>query len=174
MNIKEIFAKCGSDKTTSHAYHNIYEFIIPYVKSLSGKCVLEIGYETGAGTDGFKLMMPNKNYYAIDIKFLKKDDTVRQIFCDTGDEKQIVETAFALQSNEFSLIVDDGSHILMHQAQCLIHFWDLLQPGGIYLIEDIYNLDHAYSFRSWPGFCVVDTRPIAQTNDICVILRKPV
>jgi hypothetical protein len=37
------------------------------------------------------------------------------------------------------LIIEDGSHVPRHQADCLRFGFSALNPGGIYLLEDIHT-----------------------------------
>ncbi|MDA9821055.1 hypothetical protein N9C56_00790 [Paracoccaceae bacterium] len=38
---------------------------------------------------------------------------------------------------KFDVILDDGSHVPEHQILTINKLWDLVEPGGIYIIEDI-------------------------------------
>jgi hypothetical protein len=49
-----------------------------------------------------------------------------------------VEAAIALIAHPVHLIIDDGSHLPPHQLSTLSILLDqLLQPGGVYIVEDI-------------------------------------
>ena len=38
---------------------------------------------------------------------------------------------------KFDVILDDGSHVPEHQILTINKLWDLVKPGGVYIIEDI-------------------------------------
>ena len=38
---------------------------------------------------------------------------------------------------KFDCILDDGSHVPEHQILTINKLWDLVKPGGVYIIEDI-------------------------------------
>ena len=43
-------------------------------------------------------------------------------------------------SDSFDLIIDDGSHLSPDIFLSFIHYFDLLAPGGLYIIEDAHTL----------------------------------
>ncbi len=61
---------------------------------------------------------------------------VNQLFL--GDQSDLAFLASIGKSNSYDLIVDDGGHSRKQQIHSLIGLWDILKPGGIYVIEDIY------------------------------------
>jgi hypothetical protein len=51
------------------------------------------------------------------------------------------------------VIIDDGSHKWAHQIESFVHLWPKLQPGGIYVIEDMHTSQarHAASYGQPPS-----------------------
>ena len=72
----------------------------------------------------------------------------------------------------FDIIIDDGSHILEDQVLSLIWLWPKLKPGGVYIIEDIQQIDFAKYFAQLHGL-TLDRRHIKRRgDDILVVLSK--
>ena len=44
---------------------------------------------------------------------------------------------------KFDIIVDDGGHTMLQQQNTLAALWDRLQPGGLFIVEDLHtSLNH--------------------------------
>jgi hypothetical protein len=168
--IHEAFASHGSDKTTSHRYQHAYSLILPRVPSGS---IMEIGYHRGGGMAGLSRLLPYRHAVAVDLGF--KDDNypdmnVDRICCDMSDRSAVVGLAARFKPGSFGLIIDDASHRFEDQLNGVEILWPLLTPGGLYVIEDVAGTTHAYRFSHFPGFMAIDTRPIGQPDDLCVVL----
>ncbi len=46
-----------------------------------------------------------------------------------------------------TIIIDDGSHVASHQQASFDALWPELEPGGLYIIEDM----HTAYWREWEG-----------------------
>lgn len=53
------------------------------------------------------------------------------------DDPASIRAAAAQVPGGFDLILDDGSHASHHQQNALMALFDLLRPGGIYVLEDL-------------------------------------
>ena len=99
-----------------------------------------------------------KNYHVVDA-------TQRSALSVLGDKP-------------WDVIIDDASHLPMHQLQTLEIFGPLIKSGGYYIIEDIVNLDVAqvlYEAGTKLGFDVTlhDLRPIKnRADDIMLVMKK--
>jgi hypothetical protein len=51
----------------------------------------------------------------------------------------------------FDLIIDDGSHLPIHQRNCLVECLAHVRDGGIYVVEDIHTSHPAHEFHRQPG-----------------------
>ena len=51
----------------------------------------------------------------------------------------------------FDLIIDDGSHLPIHQRNCLVECLPHVRDGGIYVVEDIHTSHPAHEFHRQLG-----------------------
>jgi hypothetical protein len=132
---KKIGLKYGTDKVSSHRYHEVYPEIF---EKLSGKVInlFEIGIDEGKSLKLWKEFEPNSNIFGMDIDFEIMNDDVK-IF--KGDQSNIEDLNRIIQQiPECNIIIDDGCHIPNVQIKTFNHlFKNLLSDGGFYVIEDI-------------------------------------
>ena len=124
----------GTDKTTLHSYGDIYETLFD---SLTPKSILEIGVFSGA------FLRVLAEYYNSATEIIGIDITLDKIKFPAEDPVKIfqldgtnAQTAVTL-GRRYDLIVEDASHLPEHQKMSLMIFADYLNPGGVYIIEDI-------------------------------------
>ncbi len=177
--LQEIYTKYttpdgNGDKGTAHSYIEVYEEILkPY---RSGCSFLEIGVSTGLSMEMWADYLENSTLLGIDIKcqsekirnnprykFIEGDATKPEFLKHIGDLK-------------FDVIIDDGSHKLEDQIATYNLLKDRLNPGGIFIIEDVVSLDVARpKFESLDPnrkIEILDRRMIKRRNDDVLILIK--
>ena len=127
-----------SDKGTAHSYIDFYEGLFyPYKhKSIN---VLEIGIQYGFSCALWVNYFTNATIYGMDIEeiqsykfgynFIKGDSTSWSV----QNEK--------FKGLEFDIIIDDGSHETIDQCNTFALYWQLMKKGGIYIIEDMYEIE---------------------------------
>jgi hypothetical protein len=132
MTLQEIGLKYGTDKATFHEYCDFYEQKLPG-RNFNGR-LLEIGVKGGASLRMWREYYERAEIVGIDIipPLVIEGCTVLQM-----DQTDV----YALRElGKFDIIIDDGSHMTLHQQ---ISFWFLfnnsLHPGGTYIIEDIHT-----------------------------------
>lgn len=137
-NFQQLFlnTNSNSDKLNHHGYHRIYPWFLGHFINKPVN-LLEIGIHQ---TDSIKLWRSYFNevsIYGIDINPKEFDDPSVKIFqVDQSKESQLTEFVNTVNV-EFDIIIDDGSHVPDHQKLTLKKLWNLLKPGGVYIIEDI-------------------------------------
>ena len=102
--------------------------------------VLEIGVERGGSLEMWSEFFPRAHVWGVDIKeralqFSDRNITVR--IGDQGDETFLA--SLVEETGPLDLILDDGSHQFHDQRSTLLDLWPHLQPGGIYIVEDIHT-----------------------------------
>ena len=130
----------NTDKIYMHGYHRFYEKSINIFKNMENIGILEIGVQT---QETINLWLSYFNYahvYGIDIDEKENNDSRVTLF--KGDQSKLSDLQdIALKLNPMHpivFIIDDGSHIPEHQILTFdFLFSDVLQNGGIYIIEDI-------------------------------------
>ncbi|RSL38367.1 hypothetical protein CEP53_014925 [Fusarium sp. AF-6] len=154
-----IARKHGTNKVTSHSYQFMYE---KYLGPLQGRSVkfLEIGlgcnmdYGPGASYDTWLEFLPG-----VDLYFIENDRICAETFnaknsnarIAIGDQASVhFLNQFANESTKdglFDVIVDDGGHGMVEQITSLEELWKIVNPGGLYVIEDLQT-----SYREhWGG-----------------------
>lgn len=151
--------KYGTDKgTTFYFSHGFTEIYNDYFQKIANKCyeegrkvnILEIGVG-----DAKSLYMYNEFFdgnceiYGMDTDqqcLNYATENIHISICDQGDRNEL--SYFLKNINvKFDIIVDDGSHIPIHQMISLVSLYKALSKDGIYIIEDLHtNLN-----GSWGG-----------------------
>lgn len=135
-SFNELCKETGTDKVGHHGYHYYYPTFLETLRNDSFN-LLEIGYGEGKSMKMWSEYFPKCDIYCADVnvelvindrsKVLKVDQS------DPEDLKKLVE-----QIRTAKLIIDDGSHNPKHQFDSFKYLFNyLLEPGGIYIIEDI-------------------------------------
>ena len=122
-----------------HGYHNIYDnYLKPYRNKTINLC--EIGILCGD-----KLVIFNEYFkdatlygYDINIDIIKKYQPIEflnKIHIKKVDSKKKKETD--LIKEKFDILIDDGCHLPASIISTFNNFYDKINVGGIYVIEDI-------------------------------------
>jgi cephalosporin hydroxylase len=99
------------------------------------------------GADWFKGIQGNSSTFA-DPKFIlnqKVDPRIQFVELNQASLQEL--QTFKNTSTMFDYILDDGSHLMKDQQQTFGVLFDLIKPGGYFIIEDIHT-----SFQ--PGYDV--------------------
>lgn len=132
----ELGQKAGTDKVKHHGYHFFYPFFLDKIRDEKFN-MLEIGYGSGESLKMWCEYFPNSNFYCVDINietiYNERCQVIKADQSNNEDLQKIVK-----QIGTSKLIIDDGSHNPKHQFDTFIYlFENLLEDGGIYIIEDI-------------------------------------
>ncbi len=164
------------DKGTLHAYIEEYDKLLsPYRRKDVN--VLEIGVAGGYSMRLWREYFTRARLIGIDI--------VRPDFPTTGwwfkqaNQASKQELDAVLKEETLDVIIDDGSHVLDHQLASFIALYPRLNPGGIYIIEDIGGVSRDPDkdmkiLQENLGPCeVIDLRyKTGRYDDILMIWRK--
>lgn len=147
-DFKNLGIKHGTDKVNPHGYNFFYP---KYLEPFRGDKfnMLEIGYQKGYSFRMWQEYFPKANIFAMDIDIGLSPPYPpgnAGLFCRfenhilfKGDQSNINDlnrVSSAIGSAKF--IIDDGSHQPTHQIETFnFLFKNLLEPGGVYIIEDI-------------------------------------
>jgi len=160
MNLSNIGKKYGTDKV-SHGFTDIYDDLFFSIKDESFN-LLEIGVFFGSsikmwneyfknaiiyGADSFKGIQGNGNHFVDADKYYKywlqnKPDNIILEILDQSSENELLEFNNKFINNtKFKIIIDDGSHLMKDQQITFFYLFDLVETGGMYIIEDIHTSD---------------------------------
>lgn len=152
LSLSDLFTYYGSDKSTHHDYHLLYEELYRN-KRLTVRTVIEIGIGSnnllipqnmgengrpGASLRAFRDWFPNAKIIGLDIDkdTMFKDERIQTFCIDQLDRK-----SFSLLSNEISLAVDvvvvDGLHTPRADLNTLLELLPMVSRTGYFVIEDI-------------------------------------
>lgn len=162
FNLTQLANQYGSDKGTvvgnAHHYTLFYETLLaPRRESVHR--MLEIGLlrngpEVGASADretgdlpSVRMWLdyfPNAIVHGFDISDFSFFRDPRFVFT-RGDAGNGGDLDRILANGErFDFIIDDGSHASFHQQLSFMKLFPALEPGGIYIIEDLNWQPEAY------------------------------
>ena len=152
----KIGEQCKSDKFFQHNYHNFYPKFIEHYKKFNNLAMLEIGVENKYSIDLWLNYFPNAFIYGADINVSDDGDNRYKIF--KADQSNIKDLLLIKKNiiTPLFLIIDDGSHIPEHQLLTFDTLFDILLPGGTYIIEDIetsyWSKNYIYNYVTNYGY----------------------
>jgi predicted O-methyltransferase YrrM len=188
----EAFNNSTSDKNHTHKYAVVYDYIINshYLQKGDKLDMLEIGIRMGdslyvwgnspqinkvVGID----ITPKKEYEEMlienNISFTLPNN-VELIQGVNGYEENVSEK-LKNEGKSFDLILDDGDHMFESQLKFFNNYYDLLNPGGVLMCEDItqtYLPQLRQLAQQYTNFYVFDIRLKSNVhgNEIIAILKK--
>lgn len=126
--------QCG-DKGTLHSYIEVYEELFA---SFQDKPInfLEIGVHYGLSIQMWEKYFFNGTVWGID-----KNIVPGQYEFNNFIHGDCTDPSVYPQDVTYDIIIDDGSHLFEDQAAALEILWPKLNPGGMYIIEDVIDLD---------------------------------
>jgi|ERR1035437_2727524 predicted O-methyltransferase YrrM len=145
-------AKWDCDKTPliRHGYTPYYDSLL---RGRQVGRVLEIGVAGGASMRMWKeyFCLPPAEIFGIDNdpSHIFQADHIHTVLCDAGDSSGLAAVATEFGGG-FDLILDDGSHYPDQQVAAFRALLPFLAPGGIYIIEDVSQIEQVSNQISFP------------------------
>lgn len=131
----ELGKKYGTDKVSQHGYQFFYPRFLEPLRDQQFT-MLEIGYHEGASARMWQEYFPHARVFAMDIKTSGVFDGHEVIRGDQSKPEDLQRVAARV--GPCRVIIDDGSHHPVHQFETFNYlFSNLLEPGGVYIIEDV-------------------------------------
>jgi SAM-dependent methyltransferase len=191
QSLAEIYARhggsdchTGSDKGTVHSYIPVYAGLLEPYRSRPEVRVLEIGLLTGHS------LLAWEEYFAGEVWGIDASDQPLNGMADlrpliaTGKHKIVIgdacdpsQVALLLGDRDFDVIIEDASHGLTQQLALYAVFRDRLRPGGLYIIEDVYDIDASRqvleALDPRREVNIVDLRSVkGRFDDVLVVVRQ--
>jgi len=156
LDLTALANQYGSDKgntiNCAHNYVRVYEAILAPCREAPLK-IAEIGlmhvhtqaeyagHLEQAGCASLRMwadFLPNAHIYGLDLVDFTAlgNERIRIMQGDQDNRNDLA--AFARACGPFDLIIDDGSHASHHQQISLGVLFPHLNPGGLYIIEDLH------------------------------------
>jgi SAM-dependent methyltransferase len=161
------------DKGTAHTYIDEYEKLLGQYRENS--TVLEIGICQGESLKMWEEYFINSNVYGIDITDLYIKDLIKEnkyniIIGNACSEEILIQ----LNDLTFDVIIDDGSHLINDQINSFNILKNKMKPNGIYIIEDVNNLDSTIDTykKLHNNVEIIDNRHIKNRVDDVLVVYK--
>jgi cephalosporin hydroxylase len=167
------------DKGTVHSYIEVYEEILaPYRNT--ARNILEVGLMNGESLRMWDEYF--KGYvFGIDCSIKPiggKADLTKAIeeglYISIGDATDPATVERFYKGLKFDVIIEDAGHSIEQQLTIYNTLESYLNEGGIYIVEDVQDIDNDYGFFGLIGNEeVIDRRKIkGRYDDVLVIIRK--
>lgn len=184
MTLEELYSKHKKgdwpDKNSTHSYIEVYEQILaPYRQE--AKNILEIGLMSGESLRMWAEYFAG-NVYGIDcdIKPINGQADLTQTIKDgynvlIGDAADPFFIEDCFKEIKFDVVIEDANHDKEQQENIYAAIKPYMNKGGIYIIEDIQDID--YNRRSFETMAanveIIDRRRIKNRyDDVLIIIRS--
>ena len=174
-SLTEIFAEIGNntgvdigcnDKGGIHTYLETYERL--FAPFRNGCTIMEIGLAMGDSLKLWDAYFENSIIYGVDISVVFER-------AEYKNNVQIIQAdaTSAFIPGLFDIIIDDGSHMEADQFKTFNFLKNQMNPGGIYIIEDILALDqNRHKFEALHDNCeIVDMRHTGRFDNVLIIYK---
>ena len=125
-----------TDKAKYHAYEEVYPYIIDRFNGKESN-ILEVGNGEGGGLRILSELFPESKIYGIDydgsILTIDIEDTNIEVFEYDQTDPKIIDVLPKLD-----LVIEDASHQFDASMKTFQLLEPLLNPGALYIIEDVY------------------------------------
>jgi SAM-dependent methyltransferase len=147
MKLRDIISnpRYNTDKDTSHSYIEVYDEIFePYQNQHVD--LLEIGNNGGGSIKLWLDYFDSCNIFGMEINRLKELEDLNEQYNNVnilmGVDAYRMDSVVSMgRRGQFDIIIDDGSHLLMHQIFFINSYKELLKPGGVLVIEDVQSIN---------------------------------
>lgn len=167
------------DKLSAHSYIPIYEKLFRHKRASGAVRLLEVGVAAGLSLRMWKdYFAPGSLIAGLDPNDQWMTAELREEFPIAIGHSQVPSgrtKAWGI-SETYDIIIDDGDHSPWSQLCTFHNLWPLLANGGIYVIEDIENIDAwRHEFEGLHKSCeVIDLRGLRnRADDVLVVFFKP-
>lgn len=138
--------KYGTDKVVHHQFTPFYNhYLEPHRNEFEH--VMEIGVLNNSSLQMWEEYFPNATIVGVDNQVKKHfEGGRRKIFLADQSIPSHLLSVIENTTNDYDLIIDDGSHLVPHQYITLATLFKHVKPGGYYILEDL----HCNYFPKWP------------------------
>lgn len=160
----------GSDKGTIHSYIPLYEDLLASYR-LTARRVLEVGVFFGYSLRMWREYFPLAEIVGVDVAdYGQLDHSRYRLIVGNSRNPDTFRDV-----HDVDVAIDDGDHDPRAQVATFQALWSKVRPGGIYVIEDIVNIDATRATFSGlhQSARIYDRRQLkGQADDVVVVFRK--
>lgn len=170
--LSKLNEKFKSDKGGKHCYlQEYYQNKFSLIRE-STKKILEIGVYEGASIRLWKEYFINADVYALE-KLHKRAGMFRneeRIHLVIGDS--LNANSYTMLPNDLNIIIDDGSHKPEDQFTTFQLAYPKLVSGGLYIIEDVRDIEQLSKLFNGINFKIYDFRNQAVEDSVIFEIIK--
>ena len=125
-------------KIDGHGYSKFYEDYFKIIKNKKLN-ILEIGSFYGNASAALFFYFQKANIFSADIfpdLFSYSSERIKNFYTDSSKETSIEKHIIKLNQS-FDIIIEDASHSFKDQIISLFMLFDKLNPGGIFIVEEL-------------------------------------
>lgn len=131
---------CNDKGGPTHTYLEVYDKLFEPFRN--GCTFMEIGLATGESMELFDQYFNNSKILGVDISIVFEAKQYKnEVYLIQADATKPLKTFYGVPDLTFDIIIDDGSHVTQDQITTFNLLKDKMNPGGIYIIEDLLALD---------------------------------
>lgn len=132
--------KLGTDKTTTHTYGQVYDFLVAQFEERA-TAILEIGFAGGFALQAYSEYFKNAVIHGIDLENnlcqVAAQNSRIKTYCGDARDPSTIQHFNA----RYDVIIEDASHVASDQIQHFSDYSAFVKPGGLYIVEDLMSED---------------------------------
>lgn len=181
--LAQIYAKIVAsgrfcDRGTVHSYVDYYETLLAPYRDAAKK-ILEIGIYDGGGLEMLEAYFFNAEVHGVDCSLTPHDkvdlrpmiaEGKHNIHIFNAEDEAEAEKRFS--GMRFDVIIEDANHSLYQQLRLHDVWMPYLSSGGLYVIEDIDELEIRCCHFEALDFEIIDRRNIKGRFDDVIAVKK--
>jgi hypothetical protein len=171
--------KYTTDKYSIHRYTPVYYDLFKDRKD-SVKVLLEIGIGNNhkpflrrhaASLFMWEEFFPNAKIVGLDINrnLMINRGRIATAYADQSEASTVRSAALKTAGDSIDIVIDDGSHDIVHQYTSAMALMPLVAPGGYYIIEDIRSEKLFEDLGKHFAYERIHTNKKVPTSLLCVI-----
>lgn len=180
-NYNDILNKHSSDKganpygreTAANGYGEIYDKYFRDYREIAMN-ICDIGIDEGSSLLANKEYFINANIHGVDIddKSFYDSERIKTHIVDQNNENDINIFVNKMKNDniQFDIIIDDASHDVIHQQVTFGKLFEILKPGGLYIIED---LGSSFFKEGVNLYGYIQTKEKIENNTVKFLTNKP-
>jgi cephalosporin hydroxylase len=179
QTLTEIFNEIGhfgndigcNDKNSTHTYTQTYDEL--FYQFRNGCTFMEIGLALGDSINLFDRYFEHSKIIGVDISVVFTPEKYKNDVTIIESDATKHEFLDLIENHTFDIIIDDGSHMENDQVATFELLKHKMNPGGIYIIEDILAIDqNRHRFEKLHDNCEIkDMRHNGRFDNVLIIYR---